>query len=547
MGSPGAHASPNPGSLTKPHQPGDYGGGISGQGRADSPVLDLLAELDAAQPSPLRMDAKHPPAAPSPSSVGSPAPLLRAAHPLGEHVAVQIGPEPDQERSVQVTASWHRLCEQTRQQMPSAQSLLTHEALQPKTDEDLEACRALIACVAEHDQSGAKTAALLACLKSLLPPSVFTGSPKRIATTLQALLEDRTTPEMLHRASAMGWWRDFGAQLTVSTGGYVGSFFTYNGLLAKLMRSGAKPSVQGVVPPLAHTATSMAMQRFLRTAEMYPGWTRPVEADAKGVAAPAIKTDRGFLKTAAQYWPFAFALTAASAGTPDPATASSPAEALDRGASRVEFRRDWGFAATSGVAMHRMLAFDRDPVWLDASTPMKRQAMKGAIAELTSPMHTAAATLKYAVFRPIAGVAGLLGVDLHQRAYESWERMAGVTQESKSAHQWPKSEASPACQSPGLTLVRASALCLPMFAFSAFRALTGADPEHSLEANLGTDALLIAGWGLAMAGAERAVATDDGMRTDAAWRGERFMTSLARRAGPPPRPTDVAPAAQSPA
>ena len=351
--------------------------------------------------------------------------------------------------------------------------------------------------------------ALFEAYKEHTPAVIRRGGALRTATTLEALLKACITPEQLHRACFMSFVRDVGAQLTTSTAAYTGSFFTYNALLSHLMRDKADPSVQLTLPPLAHTAASLVVARFLRAAEMGPGWTRAVGADSKGAASAALLTKPGFAKTVAQYWPFFAPLLWASLGTPDPVDAHSAAEKLDRSAERVEFRRDWGFAGSAGVALHRIFAFEREHVWLDASTEPKRLAMLEAIDELTSPWKTMTSLGKYAVVRPLAGLAGLVGWDAHPVINKASEWMWGAQPAEGLGAGVESVGISGYFQKKGLSIKRACLLMLPMGAFNTARSFTNSAPDYSNLINVANDTVLIGGWGYAMAEQERSIASDD--------------------------------------
>jgi hypothetical protein len=424
---------------------------------------------------------------------------------------------------------------------------------QPNTQADLEALKRLDKSLeaASRDQksqpssAAARFEALFEAYKEHTPAVIRRGGALRTATTLEALLKAGITPEQLHQACFMSFVRDVGAQLTTSTAAYTGSFFTYNSLLSSLMRDEADPSFQLSLPPLAHTAASLVVARFLRAAEMGPGWTRAVEADSKGAASAAILTKSGFAKTVAQYWPFFAPLLWASLATPDPVDARSAAEKLDRSAGRVEFRRDWGFAASAGVALHRIFAFKREHVWLDASTEPKCLAMLAAIDELTSPLKTMTSLGKYAVVRPLAGLAGLVGWDAHPVINKASEWMGGVSPSKEAGGADKRLSMWNYHLNIGLSGWRVGLLFLPMLAFNTARGFTNSVPDYSNLINVGNDALLIGGWGLAMAGQERLIATDAPgedavipgkfLKTENVARATRQTMALARRA------RDVAP------
>jgi hypothetical protein len=415
---------------------------------------------------------------------------------------------------------------------------------QPNTQADLDALKSLDKSLEapSRDQKSQPSSAperfeaLFAAYKEHTPAVILRGGALRTAKTLEALLKASITPEQLHRACFMSRARDIGAQLTASTAAYTGSFFTYNALLSYLMREKADLNVQLTLPPLVHTVASLGVARFLRTAEMLPGWTRAVEADQNNAASAAILTKPGFAKTVAQYWPFFGPLLWASLALPDPADTSDAAEKLDRSAGRVEFRRDWGFAASAGVALHRIYAFDREHVWLDASTEPKRLAMLAAIDELTSPFKTLTSAGKYVVVRPLAGLAGLAWWDAHPVINKASEWLWGVDSKNQSLTAGTESVGiSDYFQKKGLSIKRAGLLGLPMGLFNTARSFTNSAPDYSGLINVANDAILIGVWGYVMAVQERSIATDDNLKKENVARSQRQTMALARRA------RDVAP------
>ena len=414
-------------------------------------------------------------------------------------------------------------------------TFLTDPSTPPNTRAELEALKSLARSL--KTLSPDRFEPLYSAYKQHTPAVVLRGGVERTARTLAALLNEGITPDQLNTACRMSLIRDVGAQLTASTAAYTGSFFTLNALTSVLMRDKADDPVQLGLPQLAHTAASLLVARFLRAAEMGPGWTRPVEADSKGAASAAILTKPGFAKTVAQYWPFFAPLLWASLALPDPADTLDAAEKLERSAARVEFRRDFGFAASAGVALHRMYAFDREHVWLDASTEPKRLAMLAAIDELTSPLKTVASLGKYAVVRPTAGLAGLLGWDAHPTIIADFA--AGTQSVSISG----------SLQKKGLSATRGFLLMAPMAVFSLARSFTATLPRYSDLINVANDAILIGGWGYAMAHQERMIATDapalgsttpeKSLQAENAARAKRQITALAARRTAPAQPAPV--------
>ena len=451
----------------------------------------------------------------------------------------------DQAAQNRIRLEWLQFLESSEATgFPRETPFLLDSNTQPNTQADLEALKSLdkfLKAASLHQKSQSTSApdrfeALFAAYKEHTPAVILRGGALRTVKTLEALLKAGITPEQLHRACFMSFVRDVGAQLTTSTAAYTGSFFTYNALLSHLIRDEADPSVQLTLPPLAHTAASLVVARFLRAAEMGPGWTRAVEADSKGATSAAILTKSGFAKTVAQYWPFFAPLLWASLATPDPVDAHSAAEKLDRSAGRVEFRRDWGFAASEGVALHRIFAFKREHVWLDASTEPKRLAMLAAIDELTSPLKTMTSLGKYAVVRPLAGLAGLVGWDAHPVINKASEWLWGVDSKNQSLTAGTESVGiSGYLQKKGLSIKRAGLLGLPMGMFNTARSFTNSAPGYSDLINVANDAILIGVWGYAMAVQERSIATDDNLKKENVARATRQTMALARRA------RDVAP------
>ncbi len=435
---------------------------------------------------------------------------------------------------------------------PLETSFLQDADTQPSTQDELQALKRLGESLKAQNQksqpapAAARFEALFEAYKEHTPSVIRRGGALRTATTLEALLKAGITPEKLHQACFMSLVRDVGAQLTASTAAYTGSFYTLNALSSFLIRKQFDDPTQLMVPPLAHTAASLLVARFLRAAEMGPGWTRAVEADSKGAASAAILTKPGFAKTVAQYWPFFAPLLWASLALPDPADTSDSTEKRDRSAARVEFRRDWGFLASAGVALHRIGAFDREHVWLDARTEPKRLAMLGAIQELTSPFETLTSLGKYMVVRPLAGIAGLFGRDAHPVINKASESLRGIDCKDPSLAAGTKSVSiSGYLQKKGVSATRAFLLLAPMGLFSTARRFTASAPSHSNLINVANDAFLIGAWGYGMARQERLIATDapgegavnpaKSLQAENAARATRQTMALARRA------RDVAP------
>ena len=434
---------------------------------------------------------------------------------------------------------------------PRATAFLTDPSTLPNTQADLNALKSLASSLKTSHSDGksrgpsdaARFEPLYSAYKQHTPAVVLRGGVARTAKTLEALLKADITPDKLNTACRMSFVRDVGAQLTASTAAYTGSFFTLNALTSALMRDKADATVQLGLPQVAHTAASLLVARFLRAAEMSPGWTRAVEADSKGAASAAILTKPGFAKTVAQYWPFFAPLLWASLALPDPADTLDAAEKLERSAARVEFRRDFGFAASAGVALHRMWAFDREHVWLDASTEPKRLAMLAAIEELTGPLKTVASLGKYALVRPLAGLAGLAGWDAHPAINRASEVLSCVSGAQSGPEFAVKSVSiSGYLQKKGLSASRGFLLMAPMAVFSLARSFTATLPRYSDLINVANDAVLIGGWGYAMARQERMIATDvpaqgstdpeKSLQAENAARATRQITALARRTAP---------------
>jgi len=434
----------------------------------------------------------------------------------------------------QLKKEWAEFCLAEAERNPKSVSdkFINDPILQPTTREDLNALKQMLHAASHRHE---KLQDLFAAYKKNVPPYGMEDNVTRTAKTLQALLEENITPTRLAWACRMSWIRDLGAQEVVSLAGYTSTFCLFNTVLAGALRQGMPAPVGVLAGAAAHAVTGLAMQRFLRAGEMYPGWTTAVEqgpADTK-----AIQTASGFSKIASQYWPFAGSLGYASLGTPDPLDAADKAGSLARTIVRVDTRRQWGFAATACVALHRMVIFNRDHSWLNATTEQERRTMIGAINELTSPWETVKAIPKYLVVRPVAGLAGLGGHDLHPWINEKSESSAGVTQEAKGKYLYqPNAGASlpsPLLEGKRVSLVRLSALFLPMMLFQVSRELAAADPEHSNAINVANDALLIVVWGLAMALAEQTVTLDPALSQESKSRASRQSIGLARISGPP--------------
>lgn len=345
----------------------------------------------------------------------------------------------------------------------------------------------------------------------------------RTAETVRAALEEGKTDKQIERACIMSLIRDGLAQGATSTVGYLGSFFTFNSLLLHFMETGRPPSVQGGVPPLAHTGFSLLGQRFVRYAEMQPGWTRPVGESKSGDTLPAILTDEGWWKVFSQYWPFLIPLLYASFNLTD-------------SQERVKARLAGGFGASLGVAAHRMTTLRREFVYLDASTPLKRKAMMAWIDETTGVGNSLLAALKYVTARPVAGLAGVVGYDLHQHWHAIYEWMSGVSEQAKDAAPWPEQpELAGYFENFTNTLRRAADFYLPMLVFASARAYANDFSDESAWINAANDVLLLGGWGIAMADQEKTVATDPGMGRENKWRRDRETTALIRHYQQPPQ------------
>ena len=368
--------------------------------------------------------------------------------------------------------------------------------------------------------------ALGQALEVLLPPLVRQQEPARVAATLQALAEAGISAERLQMACRWSWVRDTLAQLCSSTVGYTCSFMTFNTLLEHFW---GNPAASSSVPVVAHTALSMVAQRWLRMAEWLPGWTRPIEPDSLGRPVPFIQTPRGFLLVTAQYWPFLASLAYGSYGVNAPQ-------------AQVEAFRDYGFAATAGVAAHRMLFFSRDYPWLNASTPRARSAMLQSIDELCGWQSTAQALGKYLLVRPVAGLGGLiLGRDWHPQLVEPATAPAQAPAEAQAQAQAQGAEAADAadelppralaspCEQVTTSIKRIGLFGVPMLVFATVKNLARAAGLNSDMVGTVNFLTLIPGWGVAMATNEREVGSDPTIAAETKSRAARLQAIQARQ------------------
>ncbi|MDH4374686.1 MAG: hypothetical protein QE494_00135 [Ramlibacter sp.] len=415
-----------------------------------------------------------------------------------------------------------------------------------------------------HAQAGGpppdpqKFLALGKALEQILPTSVRQHEPGRVVGVLEALARAGVTAERLQLACFTAKWvRDFPAQLASSGVGYTCSFMIFNTLMEQFWGDQAK---SGSVPVVAHTALSMTAQRWLRMAEWLPSWTKAIEPDSLGKPAPFIKTPRGFLLATAQYWPFLASLAYGSYGVSEP-----------RG--RVEAFRNFGFAATAGVALHRLLFLSRDYPWLDASTPRHRTAMLQSIDELCSWQSTAEAVVKYVTVRPIAGFGGLiLGQDWHPTLVEPATRPAPAPAQAQAQAQagqaaapgqavavaaqaavavpdvLPPRELAPLMDAGRTSAKRCGLFCVPMLLFSVAKSLAEGVGLNSDLVGTVNFLTLIPGWGIAMALNERYVVNDPGIAAESKSRGDRLRAIQARQydAAHPAAAAAAAPATGAP-
>ena len=381
--------------------------------------------------------------------------------------------------------------------------------------------------------------ALGQALEEIFPSSVRQHEAGRVAGVLDALARAGVTAERLQMACRNAKWaRDFPAQLASSGVGYTCSFMIFNTLMEQFWGDAA---ASGSLPVLAHTLLSMTAQRWLRMAEWLPGWTKAIEADGLGKPAPFITTPRGFRLATAQYWPFLASLAYGSYGVSEP-----------RG--RVEAFRNYGFAATAGVALHRLLFLSRDYPWLNASTPVHRSAMLQSIDELCSWQSTAEAVVKYVTVRPIAGLGGLLsGQDWHPTLVEPATTPAPAQAQAQAqAGQAaaPGQVAAGAAQAAGAVAAtnvlpprlldsvkeevatsakRCSLFCVPMLLFGVVKSAAQAAGLSSDLVGTVNFLTLIPGWGIAMALNERYVVNDPGIAAEGTSRGDRLRAIQARQ------------------
>ncbi len=244
--------------------------------------------------------------------------------------------------------------------------------------------------------------------QDLLPRFVVKADPERAASTARALARHDISPSTVRLAGWMGRLCDSLAQTPSSLAAYGASFVVFN---TALMHLTAPPEGSAAGTPhrapalhdvtlaaLAMVASSIPVQRMLRTSEMLPGWTAAVEESADGTAVHMLDTDMGKFKVGVQYWPFLGSLLSATFY-------------VDGVEGKLAARRLYGTFATLGVASHRMFAFTRDLPWLDGRTEASTRAMLQHIHELTDVRSLLAAAAAYCL-RPMAGLAGLIGIDV---------------------------------------------------------------------------------------------------------------------------------------
>jgi hypothetical protein len=364
-------------------------------------------------------------------------------------------------------------------------------------------------------------------LEEVFPSSVRQHEAGRVAGVLEALAHAGVTAERLQMACRSAKWvRDFPAQLASSGVGYTCSFMIFNTLMEQFWDD---PVASAAWPVLAHTALSMTAQRWLRMAEWLPSWTKAIESDGLGKPAPFINTPQGFLLATAQYWPFLASLAYGSYGVSEP-----------RG--RVEAFRNYGFAATAGVALHRLLFLSRDYPWLNASTPGHRSAMLQSIDELCGWQSTAEAVVKYVTARPIAGLGGLLlGRDWHPQLVEpatpapaqaqAPAQVAAVAAQAAVAAPdvLPPRELAPFIDAAKTSAKRCSLFCVPMLLFGVVKSAAQAAGLSSDLVGTVNFLTLIPAWGYAMATNERLVVNDPGIATESKSRGDRLRAIQARQ------------------
>jgi hypothetical protein len=212
----------------------------------------------------------------------------------------------------------------------------------------------------------------------------------------------------------------------------------------------------------------------------------------------------------------------------------------------VEAFRNFGFAATAGVALHRLLFLSRDYPWLDASTPGHRSAMLQSIDELCSWQSTAEALVKYVAARPIAGFGGLiLGQDWHPTLVEPEARPApaqagqavapgqAVAVAAQAAvavpDVLPPRELAPLMDAGRTSAKRCGLFCVPMLLFSVAKSLAEGVGLNSDLVGTVNFLTLIPGWGFAMAHNERYVVNDPAIAAESKSRGDRLRAIQARQ------------------
>lgn len=418
-------------------------------------------------------------------------------------------------------------------------------ALVPKTESELRDLQKLVRVAGArsrldpHDRNHrAPDCAdrLLAVYQEYIDRAVAQGDVSRAVRTVLALLQDGTSPETLRWACRMALARDFLSQEVVSQVGYWASFGAFNTLALQLKEDEAHPALLSTLPLALHTVAPLVAQRWLRHAEMAPGWTRPIGQGPNGEILPAVETDEGRAVIERQYRVFL--------GSLGLATGEAYFGDNDRW-SRTEIRRSWGALAAALVALDRHLGFRRDHPWLDASTPDKHRIMRGAIDELTSPVNTATALAKYVVVRPVVGALSMVwnafaGSDLHGRLYRSWEHVAPAQPASGSSQrsdakangmpELPPVAPAGVFQGWRTTAARMSLFAAPMALYSQLRSAPDAlDGLDAVGLHAVVDNVLVWTWGPAMYQQERITAGDPGIRQENQGRARQWAASLGRR------------------
>ena len=456
---------------------------------------------------------------------------------------------------------WQAFCDEPQHWAGLPHSdLRDYTDLQPNTPADVDALMALVRFASgfrrvqsrwgdplTRDQVSELLNSLYKAYRDHTPAVIQTGDVRRMPTTLHHLLEAGITADKLRSACFWSKTRDIGAQLTTSTLAYLAGFYTLTGTHLSMSDAGYDPATREFAAPAALIASSLLAARFLRVAEMHPGWTRAVEAGPQGNPVAAIQTDAGFWKVAAQFWPFMASLAYIDLHTQDPATAPA-GSALSRELfrDRATQRMASGFVASLAVGLHRMFALTREHAWLDASTPDKARAMLGAIERLTRPRSIAAALPTYLVARPIAGLTSTFSsLDPIPQVNEMEERLSGKPSNPQGGMEWPDrpSHLPRAHQQTSQIAMRTLLLAAPLYLASVTRGLMNRECGPGGTSSYLTDVILLAAWGPAIAAIEWLTGSHPGFADENAFRAGREQVANRRQA---PQAAEVVPADQQP-